>query len=585
MRRAWTPPERPRAVRQGCAGADGHVERSRRGHPDTPAPFARGEARAPIRRRPRRAGCAARGAASRRTAARAAGSPIAGSASGRRSRRVASSSCGSPAPKRWSRSCSVHASASAVICGNRTERPADHPPDRERHQHQDDGREDQRGEEGPRRRALIRLEIQADNDRSGPRAATHHGHGVEPRVGGRLVHVAPWAAGELVGLPLDGRRCWGPLQGMAARVHPRLGIDGALVGGLDRPDLPAADFHGIDGRGGAFGQHLIRVVMEAGTESEVEADDKRGERDDGRDHDDGGQPPPEGRASASRSPKLVADALPTVRNSAELPSSRSFRRSRATYTSRASSWTIAPCGHAAWTSSRRRKRLLGRRRAPRAGGTRLASSDRPLAGRDRVRRRVEPQVAHGRDGVAAAPPEERAEPSDKLGEGEGLGQVVVAAGAEARQPVGDGVARRQEQDRGGDARARSAWQTSRPSASGRPMSITRTSGDSRRRRPSRRLRGQRPGPRSPPRRAAPEQSGAGRRRPRRPVRVGRHRFSMPPPGALASMLAKDLAQREAAGAGVPAGRRGAPPPARPRRAPRGSPRGSPGGPAAGRRRG
>ena len=79
---------------------------------------------------------------------------------------------------------------------------------------------------------------------------------------------------------------------MAARVHPRLGIDGALVGGLDRPDPAAAHLHGVDCGGGAFGQHLIGVVMKAGAKGDVEAGDESGEGDDGRDHDDGRQASP-----------------------------------------------------------------------------------------------------------------------------------------------------------------------------------------------------------------------------------------------------------------------------------------------------
>ena len=68
---------------------------------------------------------------------------------------------------------------------------------------------------------------------------------------------------------------------------------------------------------------------------------------------------------------------------------------------------------------------------------------------------------------------------DELGEGERLGEVVVAACVEAGQPVDERVARGQEQHRRLTPRARSAWQRSRPSASGRPMSITSTSGDGR----------------------------------------------------------------------------------------------------------
>ena len=78
--------------------------------------------------------------------------------------------------------------------------------------------------------------------------------------------------------------------------------------------------------------------------------------------------------------------------------------------------------------------------------------------------------------VVAGASQQRADPRHQLGEVERLGQEVVAAGAEAGEPVGQGAARRQEENRRPIPWARSAWTTSRPSASGRPMSMMKASG-------------------------------------------------------------------------------------------------------------
>ena len=61
--------------------------------------------------------------------------------------------------------------------------------------------------------------------------------------------------------------------------------------------------------------------------------------------------------------------------------------------------------------------------------------------------RVEPDALDLHGLIAAASPYERVQAGDYLGQGKGLGDVIVAAGAEARQAVGEGVARGQEQHR------------------------------------------------------------------------------------------------------------------------------------------
>ena len=132
------------------------------------------------------------------------------------------------------------------------------------------------------------------------------------------------------------------------------------------------------------------------------------------------------------------------RSRAPRTTSRSLRRSRAMYWSSVLSCTIAPSGQAARTSSRRRTTLraspasaastpeLGRRqRRPRRPSWRSCGA----ADRAAARRRPAP-------GSAPGAAQQRPQPRHQLVEVERLGQVVVAAGAEAREPVGDRVARR-----------------------------------------------------------------------------------------------------------------------------------------------
>ena len=66
--------------------------------------------------------------------------------------------------------------------------------------------------------------------------------------------------------------------------------------------------------------------------------------------------------------------------------------------------------------------------------------DRLAAARDRVAEPVELEVAdaeHGLCGVGLPPPGKRLDAGEQLGEGVGLGQIVVAAGAQARDAVVD----------------------------------------------------------------------------------------------------------------------------------------------------
>ena len=65
--------------------------------------------------------------------------------------------------------------------------------------------------------------------------------------------------------------------------------------------------------------------------------------------------------------------------------------------------------------------------------------------------RVELQRAGLCGQVDAGPPQERMQPCDELGEREWLGQVVVAAGAETADAVGERTAGGQEEDRCLDA--------------------------------------------------------------------------------------------------------------------------------------
>ena len=122
------------------------------------------------------------------------------------------------------------------------------------------------------------------------------------------------------------------------------------------------------------------------------------------------------------------------------------------YTSSVLSWTIAPCGQAAWISSRRRTAAPGaaasRARMRNSVGVSSAVSPRLetacVGG-------IEAHAAGFERQVGAAPAQQRAQPRDELGERERLREVVVAARREAGQPVGERVAGGEEEHRRADA--------------------------------------------------------------------------------------------------------------------------------------
>ena len=80
--------------------------------------------------------------------------------------------------------------------------------------------------------------------------------------------------------------------------------------------------------------------------------------------------------------------------------------------------------------------------------------DRRAAAVDLAGQAIEAQIGDGQrrrlDGALAAP-RDRLQARQQLGEGERLGQVVVAAGLQALHAVVDAVPRAQEEHRGGDA--------------------------------------------------------------------------------------------------------------------------------------
>ena len=122
------------------------------------------------------------------------------------------------------------------------------------------------------------------------------------------------------------------------------------------------------------------------------------------------------------------------------------------YTSSVLSWTIAPCGQAAWTSSRRRTASPGApaSRARMRNSVGVRSTDSAVA-RGIVRARIEPQAAGLDREVRTAPPDQRSQARDELGERERLRQVVVSACGEAGEPVGQLVACGEEDHRRADS--------------------------------------------------------------------------------------------------------------------------------------
>ena len=119
------------------------------------------------------------------------------------------------------------------------------------------------------------------------------------------------------------------------------------------------------------------------------------------------------------------------------------------YTSSVLSWTIAPCGHAAPISSPRASALPGRP-GQRGEQAKLGRSERPrrAVARDGVLGRVEREAEHGDlAGLGRRAAQQRAQPDDDLLDVKRLGDVVIAAGVEAGQAIGQRVARGQEQHR------------------------------------------------------------------------------------------------------------------------------------------
>ena len=106
------------------------------------------------------------------------------------------------------------------------------------------------------------------------------------------------------------------------------------------------------------------------------------------------------------------------------------------------------------TSSRRRTTSPGRAASAASRRNSVGVSGTVRSPRaDRVRRRVEPQAAGLRAASGSAPraAQQRADAHEQLGERERLGQVVVAARAEAGEPVGQRAAGGQEEHRRVDA--------------------------------------------------------------------------------------------------------------------------------------
>ena len=101
------------------------------------------------------------------------------------------------------------------------------------------------------------------------------------------------------------------------------------------------------------------------------------------------------------------------------------------------SCTIAPSGHAA-DDELAPAHDLARPRGERRQQAELGRRQRrgALADADAVGGGIEPQAAGAGRAVLAPALEQRADAHEQLGQRERLGQVVVAAGVEAGQPVG-----------------------------------------------------------------------------------------------------------------------------------------------------
>ena len=104
--------------------------------------------------------------------------------------------------------------------------------------------------------------------------------------------------------------------------------------------------------------------------------------------------------------------------------------------------------------------------------------DHAVAALHLMGRRVElevPEAQHLPAGAQPRAPQQRPQPREQLVEGEGLHDVVVRAGVEARDPVGDRVPRGQHQDRRAVTARAHRRHTSRPSTPGIITSSTTAS--------------------------------------------------------------------------------------------------------------
>ena len=167
-----------------------------------------------------------------------------------------------------------------------------HGPDRAGDDQEEGGRrEDRRGDKRSGGRSLIRLQREPGDDGAHAAAGPHHGHRVQPRVGGGLVGEAGRPPGKRTRDPLDGCGTARLLDHPSSRVDPDLGIDRSLVGSLCRVDLTVPHRQRVEGGRSPAQEHLVGVVVEARVEREVEPHGECRERQRGPDRDDDREPP------------------------------------------------------------------------------------------------------------------------------------------------------------------------------------------------------------------------------------------------------------------------------------------------------
>ena len=407
-----------------------------------------------------RAACAARATARPRSAARAAGSPRGGRAGASSvAASSVSSSCGAPAAKRRSRSCSLQSPACAVISATgrsarRSSQRAATPRAAEQHARR------ARATRSARACSVLLVRRQRDARRPPCRPAGRRRRSAARRaaiVGRRHVDEARRPAGQRAGrAAVDLGRRGGALDARRSPSKTQTWLSsGRVVRRLGRDDEPPSTSTVASSRcAAARRERRSRVALSSvATSSRLKPTIERGERDAPRRRATREQQPRRGRRGPAH-PIGVADAVHG------LDLGRAVR-------ARAACGAAARCRRRACCRGRSRRAASRPARArggapPRRAARAARASSRNSVGVSATRsppsrdRRARTGSSRSPPALAAptSPPLRRSSACSRAtssANANGFVEVVVAAGAEPGEPIGERVARGQEQHRRLDA--------------------------------------------------------------------------------------------------------------------------------------